>query len=168
MIRKFCFSLFLLLLSFNAWAQRSPEDVGKEVFEALHSKDFDRIAAIAPNEEVIQVMMKKSAEKTGQELGLGFKAEDVVERMQMKMKAEFDDMLKSAKFEKVKLKKLKFDRIVEVNDNPESPSPMKAVVMAMDYKGKPVNLTYSVVQSGENWYYTGTLLSFSIFQQVRK
>jgi hypothetical protein len=159
--------LFLLVIAafacISIQAQRSPEAVGMQIVKALSEKDFKLIQSMSPDQDLVAKLMKGNE---GEESKPQIQPETAYKMMQEKMRNEFDDMLKSAKFHKVKLAKLGFEKIESEEENTEAAVPMKALQMIMKCRGKQFRLSYAIIEDGGNWYYIGTLLSMDVFRPL--
>jgi hypothetical protein len=159
-------ALAFLVIAASLPAQRTPESIGRQVLEALKAKDFSKLEAMMPGEALIGKLRAQDAEEEEGDKSDATDAE-VRARMRSKMEEELQDLLKSAKSNRVKLAKLKFGGIVQNLDNPGSALPMKAVVMEVRYLEKPIDIAYTVLQYEGEWYYLGILLSYDLFSQLK-
>lgn len=166
MRRKMFLMLPFLLVFWALQAQRSPEDVGKQIVEALQKNDFQLMQSMSPDQDLVAQLMQSNSPNKGESPNGSIQPATAYKMMQDKMRNEFDDLLKSAKFHKVKLKFLSFEKIESEEENPEAQVPMKALQMIMKAKSKRFRLAYTVIGAGDNWYYTGTLLSVDAFRPI--
>lgn len=145
--------------------ERTPESIGREIFEAIQNKDFARMESMMPTEAAVGKMLEESKKESESAPSTATPA-SVLAKMKQKMQEELDDILKSAKKHRVKLAKLQYGGILQNDENPESLLTMRAVVMEMRWQDKPVDIAYSVLQYEEEWYYTGILISNDVFSQL--
>ena len=168
-------AIFQLLLALVLFAPSTPrprpakgnvtvESIGKQILEAIKTKDFAPMEAMMPTEEVIADWMKQDSAEEGK-VSAATPAQ-VRGKMKQKMQQELEDILKSAKSHRVKLAKLQHGGILKDEINPESKHPMHAIVMEIRYLERPVDIAYTAIQHGDQWYYLGILLSNDVFSQL--
>jgi hypothetical protein len=166
------FQLLLVLVLFAPLApQPKPatrsvtvESIGKQILEAIKTKDFAPMEAMMPTEEVVAELMKAEVDAAGKSATAT--PAQLRAKMKEKMQQELEDILKSAKSHRVKLSKLQHGGILQDLINPESSLPMHAVVMEIRYLERPVDIAYTAIQHGGQWYYLGILISHDVFSQL--
>lgn len=146
--------------------QRTPENIGREIFEAIKFNDLGKLESMMPTESVVGEMLAKQ-QKTYEGAPSKATPAAALAKMKQKVQEELDDILKSAKKHRVKLPKLQYGGILQNDENPESVMTMRAVVMELRWQDKPVDIAYSVMQFEGEWYYMGILLSYDVFSQLK-
>jgi len=155
--------VLFILSSTNLYAQKfrcNPEDLANALLTALKSAKIDSFVALKPEvAQWRQIYPNETATLTDAQI-----YETAV--LNPKLKQDFDNIMNSAKKNKVDLQKVEFKKLNKSNSDPVI-NVAQAFELVFTIDGKEYLLAYSALLHEGSYYLSEILISYDIFKKFK-
>ncbi len=156
----FTFIAFIILSSVS-YSQNQENIFSENFIKALSSKNIDEVVKLKPGPEFWRLILKKETK--------GMTDEEIFEKANKneKLILDFENILYSAKKEKIDLSKITFKRskVEKIWEDEKMPFSMTIKYVYIGHEGE---FALSVFKFKEKYYLSEILVSFDLFNNLKK
>lgn len=150
----------LIIISLSGFSQHHEVIFSENLIKAIASKNIDEIVKLKPSPDIWRVLLEKETKNMTDE--------EINEKANMneKVKQDFENIMYSAKTEKIDLSKIKYKKAKVEKIWEDSKMPL-SITIKYDYMGKEGEFALSVFKFEDKYYLSEILTSYDVFSNLK-